>query len=84
MIRNILISTAALLAVAGVANAATIKVSLAGKTEATVKAELAKAAETVCTDAPVMEYTACVRETYQDAMAQAAKLKALRTASLGF
>jgi hypothetical protein len=83
MIRTILISTA-LLAVAGAANAETIKVSVSGKTEATVKVELAKASETVCRDAPVLEYTACVHETYQDAMSQVARLKAMRTASLSF
>ncbi len=82
MIRNIRISTAALVAIAGAANAATIKVSLTGKTEAAVKAEIAKAVEAVCTDVAVNEYSACVRETYQDAMYQVAKVKAVRTASL--
>ena len=86
MIRNILISTAALLALAGAANAATVKVSLSGKTEATVKADIDKAVEAVCRDVAVVEYAACVRETYQDAMAQVArvKAKAVRTASLTF
>ena len=83
MIRTLLISTA-LLAAAGAANAETIKVSVSGKTESTVKTEIAKASDTVCRDAPVGEYFACVRETYQDAMAQVARLKAMRTASLGF
>jgi hypothetical protein len=83
MIRTILISTA-LLAVAGAANAETVKVSLAGKTETAVKVEIAKASETVCRYAPVMEYSPCVHETYQDAMAQVARLKAMRTASLTF
>lgn len=83
MIRTLLISSA-LLAVAGAANAETIKVSLAGKTEAAAKAEIAKASETVCRYAPVMEYSACVHETYQDAMSQVARIKALRTASLAF
>ena len=91
MIRNILISTVALLAVAGAASATpiqsgrvSIKVSLSGKTESTVKADIAKAAQAACSEAPVAEYTACVRETYQDAMSQVAKLKSLRTASLAF
>jgi len=83
MIRTILLATT-LLAAAGAANAETIKVSLSGKTEATVKVEISKASETVCRDAPVIEYTACVHETYQDAMAQVARVKALRTASLAF
>ena len=91
MIRNILISTAAVLALAGAANAApaepgpvSIKVSLNGKTESMVKAEIAKAAETACADVAINEYDACVRETYQNAMAKVTKLKALRTASLAF
>jgi len=91
MIRTFLISTAALLALAGAANAApaelgpvTIKVSVAGKTEAAAKAEIAKASETACYDVAVAEYTACVHETYRDAMAQLARLKAMRTASLTF
>ena len=84
MIRTILISAAALFAVAGVANAQSIKVSLAGKTEATVKAEIFKAAESACADAQVMEYSACVHEAAQDALNQVAKVKAIRTASLTF
>ena len=83
MIRTILLATT-LLAAAGAANAATIKVSLSGKTEATVKAEISKAVESVCRDTPVAEYSACMRETYQDAMAQVSRIKALRTASLTF
>ena len=83
MIRTILITTA-LLAAAGAANAATIKVSLTGKTEATVRAEISKAVEAVCRDTPVAEYSACVQETYHDAMAQVARVKAMRTASLTF
>ena len=83
MIRTLLISTA-LLAIAGAANAETIKVSVSGKTESAVKVEIAKAADSVCRNAPVGEYFACVRETYQDAMTQVDRLKALRTASLTF
>ena len=84
MIRTILVSTAALFAVAGVANAAPIKISLVGKTEATVKAEIFKAAETACADAQALEYSTCVQESAQDALKQVAKVKALRTASLTF
>ena len=83
MIRTVLITTA-LLALAGAANADTIKVSLTGKTEATVRAEISKAVEAVCRDAPVAEYSACLHETYHDAMAQVARVKAMRTASLTF
>jgi len=92
MIRTLLITTA-LLAVAGAANAEalfakpaqaeTIKVSVGGKTESTVKAEIAKASDLVCRDVSAVEYGACVSETYQDAMAQLARIKAMRTASLG-
>ena len=83
MIRTLLLS-ATLITAAGAANAETVKVSLAGKTEALVKAEISKAAEQVCHDVPVNEYSACLVETYQDAMSQVAKLKAIRTASLTF
>ena len=83
MIRTILL-TATILAAAGAANAATMKVSVSGKTEATVRAEISKAVEAVCRDTPVAEYSACVRETYQDAMAQVSRIKAMRTASLTF
>ena len=74
----------ALFAVAGVANAATITISLAGKTEATVKAEIFKAAVAACSDAPAIEYSACVQESVQDALNQVAKAKAMRTANLTF
>ena len=83
MIRTILISPI-LLAAAGAANAETVKVSLSGKTESTVKTEIAKASDAVCRNAPVGEYFACVRETYQDAMTQVDRIKAMRTASLTF
>ena len=83
MIRTILLTTA-ILAVAGVADAASIKISLAGKTEAAVKAELVKAAETVCDEAPVMDHSACVQEAYDNAMAQVARIKAMRTANVTF
>ena len=83
MIRTILIATT-LLAAAGAANAATVKVAVTGKTEATVKAEISKAVEAVCRDTPVAEYTACVQETYHDAMSQVARIKAVRAASLTF
>jgi hypothetical protein len=80
MIRT-LILTSALLAAAGAASAETIKISIAGKTEAVARAEIVKATETVCRDAPLMEYRECVQETYQNAMGQVARIKGLRTAS---
>jgi hypothetical protein len=87
MIRTLLISAAlipAFLGAAGVANAETIKITMAGKTEATVKAEISKAVEHVCRDSAAVEYVDCLRETYHDAMAQVARVKAVRTASLTF
>ena len=84
MIRTVLIATAALFAVANVADAATIKISLAGKTEAAVKAEILKAAVTACADAQALEYSDCIHDSVQDALKQVAKAKALRTASLTF
>jgi hypothetical protein len=85
MIKNLLIATVlAATAGAGAANAETIKISMAGKTEAMVKAEITKAAEQVCRDAAVAEHVDCVRETTFDAMSQVARYKAIRTASLTF
>jgi len=83
MIRTLLIATAVAFA-AGAANAETIKITLAGKTEATVRAEISKAVEHVCRDSAAVEYADCLRETYHDAMAQVARVKAVRTASLTF
>jgi hypothetical protein len=84
MIRNILISATLLAAFAGAANAGEMKVSLHGKTEAAVRAELFDAAQTVCKDADVAEYSACVHETYQVALITVAKAKATKLASLTF
>lgn len=84
MIRTVLISTAALFAIAGAADAGTVKVSLSGKTEAMVKVEIAKASEAACSDVPAIDYAPCVQAAYQDAMAKVAKLKAQRIASLTF
>jgi uncharacterized protein YecT (DUF1311 family) len=81
MIRTILI-TATLLAAAGAAHADTMKVSLTGKSEATVKADVYKASEAVCRNVAVAEYTACVNETYQGAMNSVAKVKATKLATL--
>jgi len=84
MIRTILLSVVLATAVAGAASADTVKVSIAGKTEATVKADISKAVEAVCHNVQVAEYSACMQETYQDAMSQVARIKAVRTASLTF
>jgi hypothetical protein len=87
MIRTLLIATALVPAILGAATAAsaqTIKISMAGKTEAMIKAEITKAAEQVCRDAAVAEHVDCVRETTFDALEQVARYKAIRTASLTF
>ena len=87
MIRSILISTAVLaLAAASSASAAeAIKVSVSGKTEAAVKAELATAAKTVCSDAiRVDDYAACVQDSYEQALNRFEKLKAAKVAALTF
>ena len=88
MIRTLLIAAAfipvSLGAAAGVAQAETVKISVAGKTEATLKVEISKAAEHVCRDSAAVEYADCLRETYFDAMSQVARIKAVRTASLTF
>jgi hypothetical protein len=83
MIRTVLIS-AALLAAAGAANAEQMKVSLTGKTESTIRTELFQASQKVCKEASVSEYFACVDETYQAALSDAAKLKATKLANLTF
>ena len=87
MIRIPLITAAlipAILGAAGAAHAESITITLAGKTEAMVKAEIFKAVEHVCRDSAAAEYPDCVRESYHDAMAQVARAKAIRTASLTF
>jgi len=93
MIRTILIATAAFaLAAAGSASATEIvKVSLHGKTEAAIKAELADAAKAVCRGAPAYidhnayaDYDACVEESYANALANFEKAKAAKLASLVF
>lgn len=82
MIRTIIITATLLAAAAGAAHADTMKVSLTGKSEAAVKADVYKAAEAVCRNVAVAEYTACVNETYQSAMNNVAKVKATKLATL--
>ena len=82
MIRTILIS-AALLA-AGAANAGEVKVSLAGKTEATIRSELIAAAKEACSGTPTADYTTCVQDSYVQAMVEFAKIKAIKLASVTF
>lgn len=86
MIRTILISAALLAAAgsAGSANAEQMKVSLTGKTESAIRTELFQASQKVCKVAAVSEYFACVDETYQTALSDAAKLKATKLANLTF
>ena len=83
MIRTIILS-AALLAAAGVAQAGEVKVSLVGKTENAVKAELFEAAKTACKDVSVAEFSACVTESYTNAVGAIAKAKATKLAALTF
>jgi hypothetical protein len=82
MIRTIILCTTVLAATAGFANAAEVKVSLLGKTESAVKAELFEAAKAACHDVAVSEYSACVTETYSDAVGKVAKIKAVKLAAL--
>ncbi len=72
MIQKILI-LGSVLAMAGVAQAAPVNVSLQGKSEAAVRADLLKAAKQVCkeTSDPFTtesEYQDCVSDTYSDAI----------------
>jgi hypothetical protein len=82
MIRTVIICSTLLAATAGVANAGEIKVSVAGKTEATVKSELFEASKAACHEVSVDEYSACVTETYSQALGQVAKIKATKLAAL--
>lgn len=80
MIRTILVS-AALLAVAGVAQAGEIKVSLNGKTDAQIRTDVTAAAKLACKDVSVIDYAPCVQESAQAAMFDVAKIKAIKPAS---
>jgi hypothetical protein len=77
MIRSILVS-AALLAIAGVAQAGETKVSLVGKSDSAIRTELNQAAKLACSDVEVSDYAPCVQETYQHALNQASKVKAAK------
>jgi hypothetical protein len=82
MIQKILI-LGSVLAMAGVAQAAPVNVSLQGKSEAAVRADLLKAAKQVCKEAsdPFTsegEYQDCVSDTYATAIQ---KLKQALTAN---
>jgi hypothetical protein len=72
MIQKILI-LGSVLAMAGVAQAAPVNVSLQGKSEAAVRADLLKASKQVCKEASDQftsdsEYQDCVSDTYSDAI----------------
>jgi hypothetical protein len=75
MIKSILVS-AAVMALAGAAQAGEVKVRIAGKSDAAIRAELSQAAKTACSDVSVIDYAPCLTETYQNALDQAAKVKA--------
>jgi len=82
MIQKILI-LGSVLAMAGVAQAAPVNVSLQGKSESAVRADLLKASKQVCKEAsdPFTsdgEYQDCVSDTYSAAVQ---KLKQALTAS---
>ncbi len=83
MIRTILISALAL-AAAGAAQAQTLKVSLQGKTEATVRTEVLEASKQACSDVSVSDYAVCVQETYQNTIVQVSRAKAAKLASVTF
>lgn len=83
MIRTVLIS-AALLAVAGIAQAGEARVSLSGKTEAQIRTEVTQAAKLACQDVSVTDYSPCVVETMQNAMKDVARMKATKLASATF
>jgi len=82
MIRTVILCSTLLIAAAGVANAAEVKVSLAGKSEASVKHELFEAAKSACGDVAVADFSACVTEAYSDAVGKVAKIKATKLAAL--
>ena len=65
----------ALAAVAGPAAAADIKINIVGKDAAVVRAEISKAARTVCREGlggmtPLAQYASCLNLVTADAMAQ--------------
>jgi hypothetical protein len=90
MLRNILI-LGSVLAIAGAAQAEPVKVSLQGKSEAAIRADLRKASEQVCQEAATPmdtthDYNECVFDTYSTAIwklkqAQAARSDATKVAS---
>jgi len=84
MIKTILISTLSLAFVTGAHAAEALRVSLSGKTEAAIKAELQAAARTVCARRPGTDYDACVLDSYNLAVVRFEKLKAAKVASLVF
>lgn len=84
MIRTFAISIFSLALVGGAQAAEVIKVSLNGKTEAAIKAELQAAAREVCGARAAIDYDACVQSSYSDALNQLGKLKAAKLASVVF
>jgi hypothetical protein len=76
MIRTLIAITAFAAAVTGVANAAEVRVSLVGKTDAVLRAELSQAAKAACVDVDVTDYAPCVSEAYHKAILQLIKVRA--------
>lgn len=75
MIIRTLAILSALAAVAGPAAAADIKINIVGKDAAVVRAEIAKAARTVCREGlsgltPLSQFAACLQGVTADAEAQ--------------
>jgi hypothetical protein len=77
MIRT-LIAISAFAAVCGAAQATELKVSLVGKTDATIRNDISEAAKRACMDVDVMDYAPCVSEAYHNAMVQVIKVRSVR------
>jgi hypothetical protein len=77
MIRTLL-ALSAFAALAGAANAAEIKVSLIGKTDPAIRAELSQAAKAACQDVDVTDYAPCVSEAYHNAIVQVIKVRSAK------
>ena len=85
MIRTLLIAAAALAAAGSASAADMIKVSVNGKTEPAIRAELASAAKAVCSKVTGYEdNVACVQAAYDKALERFERLKAAKVATLVF
>jgi hypothetical protein len=79
MIRTLLLS-ASILAVSTFAQAQEVRVEIAGKAPAAIKADIMRAAQKACSDAFVPDYAPCVEEAYAKGMDDAARIKAGKSA----